>query len=206
MNREVAVSAAIRRGWLAALLPALVLVALPARGATSGGVRVNGVQVPGSLDRAGQKLVLNGAGVRTKWFIHAYVGALYLPRKESDARKIIDANEPMAITMHITTHFITPGRMKSATMEGFRKATHDDIGPIKPKIERLIHVFDKNIDDGDLYTLLYVPAEGTHVYKNGKLVLTVKGLKFKQALFGIWLCDKPAEKSLKKAMLGVTGS
>ncbi|HYW02841.1 MAG TPA: chalcone isomerase family protein [Gammaproteobacteria bacterium] len=189
------------RHALAAALVAL-LVSLPAVAANPGGVEVNGVQVPGTLERAGQKLVLNGAGVRTRWFIDAYVGALYLPHKESDAQKIIAADQPMAITMHITTHFITPGRMKHATMEGFRKATHDNIEPIKPKIERLIHVFDKNIDDGDVYTLLYVPHEGTRVYKNGKPVLAVQGLKFKQALFGIWLCDKPAEASLKKAMLG----
>ncbi|MEA3471658.1 MAG: chalcone isomerase family protein [Thermodesulfobacteriota bacterium] len=29
-----------------------------------------------------------------------------------------------------------------------------------------------------------------------------KGLEFKKALFGIWLGDKPAQRSLKKEMLG----
>ena len=30
----------------------------------------------------------------------------------------------------------------------------------------------------------------------------VKGKDFKKALFGIWLCDKPADKNLKAGMLG----
>ncbi|HCX90261.1 MAG: hypothetical protein COW04_00540 [Deltaproteobacteria bacterium CG12_big_fil_rev_8_21_14_0_65_43_10] len=31
------------------------------------------------------------------------------------------------------------------------------------------------------------------------------GLPFKKALFGIWLCDNPAQKSLKREMLGTVG-
>ena len=37
--------------------------------------------------------------------------------------------------------------------------------------------------------------------KNNKKVKTIKGLKFKQAAFGIWLCDDPADKDLKEGML-----
>ena len=28
------------------------------------------------------------------------------------------------------------------------------------------------------------------------------GMPFKEAIIGLWLCDKPADKSLKKGMLG----
>jgi len=28
------------------------------------------------------------------------------------------------------------------------------------------------------------------------------GMPFKEAIIGIWLCDKPADKNLKKGMLG----
>ncbi|HPH55225.1 MAG TPA: chalcone isomerase family protein, partial [Smithella sp.] len=54
----------------------------------------------------------------------------------------------------------------------------------------------------DVYDLVYTPAEGTQVYKNKQLKTTTKGLDFKKVLFGIWLCNKPADKALKSQMLG----
>ncbi|HYW91672.1 MAG TPA: chalcone isomerase family protein [Gammaproteobacteria bacterium] len=57
-----------------------------------------------------------------------------------------------------------------------------------------------------LLVLFAAPDEGTRVYRNGKLELPVKGLKFKQALFGIRLCNRPADAGLKKAMLGMERS
>ncbi|HEX4938642.1 MAG TPA: chalcone isomerase family protein, partial [Candidatus Kapabacteria bacterium] len=47
-----------------------------------------------------------------------------------------------------------------------------------------------------------VPNEGVKIFKNNELKNTVAGQEFKQALFGIWLSDKPAQKSLKDEMLG----
>ena len=47
-----------------------------------------------------------------------------------------------------------------------------------------------------------VPNEGVVVYKNGAKKGTIEGYDFKRALFGIWLCDKPADADLKSAMLG----
>jgi len=47
-----------------------------------------------------------------------------------------------------------------------------------------------------------VPGKGVEIYKNGQMISTIQGLEFKKALFGIWLCNKPAQESLKEAMLG----
>jgi hypothetical protein len=47
-----------------------------------------------------------------------------------------------------------------------------------------------------------VPGKGVEVYINGEYASVTEGLAFKKALFGIYLSDKPAQKSLKKAMLG----
>ena len=44
--------------------------------------------------------------------------------------------------------------------------------------------------------------EGVVVYKNGVKKGSIDGQDFKKALFGIWLCDKPADKDLKDEMLG----
>ena len=108
----------------------------------------------------------------------------------------------MAIRLHIISSMITSKKMEKATREGFEKATGGNIEPIKIQIEEFISVFKEEIKEGYIYDLIYVPGKGVQVTKNGELRSTIGGLPFKKAMFGIWLSDKPAQKSLKKAMLG----
>ncbi len=98
---------------------------------------------------------------------------------------------------------ITSKKMEKATREGFEKATGGNIGPIQVQIEEFISVFKEEIKEGDIYDLIYVPGKGVEVSKNNESRSMIKGLPFKKAMFGIWLSDKPAQKSLKKAMLSL---
>lgn len=163
---------------------------------------IAGMDFAESHELSKAELVLNGAGVRTKFFFKLYVGGLYLKQKSDDAEQIIQADEPMAIKLQIISSMITSEKMEKATREGFHKATDGNIAPIKSQIESFIAVFQEKIQPGDTYDLVYLPARGVDVYKNGTLHSSLAGLDFKQALFGIWLCDKPAQQSLKAAMLG----
>ena len=92
--------------------------------------------------------------------------------------------------------------MKDATTEGFQNSTNGNPAPYKDKIDTFISVFKDNIKIGDVYDMVYIPGEGTKVYKNKELKSTTKGLDFKKILFGIWLGNKPADKGLKDLMLG----
>ncbi|MDY6837770.1 MAG: chalcone isomerase family protein [Thermodesulfobacteriota bacterium] len=161
-----------------------------------------GITMPPSMQAGETQLLLNGAGVRTKWFMGLYVGGLYLNKRGHDPERIITADEPMAIRLHIISSLITSEKMEKATREGFENATGGDIAPIKAQIEQFISVFREKISENDTYDLIYVPGKGVEVYKNQELNCLIEGLAFKEALFGIWLCDKPAQKSLKQAMLG----
>jgi hypothetical protein len=163
---------------------------------------IGGINMPDSLTAGKDILTLNGAGIRTKFFIKAYVGGLYLKQKSSDANAIMNADEPMAIRLHIISKMITSDKMKDATMEGFQNATNGNIAPYKDKIDMFINVFSDSIKIGDIYDIIYIPGEGTKVYKNKELKTTTPGLDFKKILFGIWLCDKPADKGVKDLMLG----
>ncbi len=130
------------------------------------------------------------------------MGGLYLKEKSPDSKAIIEADEPMAIRLHIVSSMVTSKKMEKAWREGFEKATGGNIEPIKVQIEELISVFREEIKENDSYDLIYVPGKGVQVSKNSEFRTTIGGLPFKKALFGIWLSDKPAQKSLKKAMLG----
>ena len=163
---------------------------------------VAGVDVPESYTAGTTKLTLNGAGTRSKFFMDMYVASLYTPAEQTNARAIISADEPQAITLHIMSGMITSERMVEATEEGFESATNGNTAPLKADIDQFMAVFQSEIKDGDVFDLVYVPGEGVHVLKNGDHQDTVGDLAFKQALFGIWLSDSPAQKNLKKRMLG----
>lgn len=165
-------------------------------------VTVEGVDVPDTLSADSAELKLNGAGVRSKWFMDLYVGGLYVPETTDDAQQIIAADEPQAITLHIISGMITSDKMTSATLEGFESATDGNTGPIQPQIDAFMEVFKEEIKEGDVFELIYVPDNGVRVLKNGEERGVIEGMEFKQALFGIWLSDEPAQEDLKQAMLG----
>jgi hypothetical protein len=165
--------------------------------------RVVGVDVPESLESGGVTLVLNGAGIRTKLFLDVYVGGLYLKQRSADAAAIIGADEPMAIKLWIVTRLITNERMQKSIEEGFQKSTGGNTAPIRGEIDALIDVYAEEINDGDVFELVYLPEGGLQVSKNGVHTATIEcGLSFKRALFGIWLSDRSVQTSLKHGMLG----
>jgi len=163
---------------------------------------VAGIDVPDTYSAMGQELQLNGAGTRSKWFMDLYVGGLYVAEKVSDGQAVINADEPQAITLHITSGMITSERMTEATMDGFKSSTDGDLSAIQSDVDQFMSVFQEEIKEGDVFDLVYAPGEGVRVLKNGEQRDTVGDLEFKKALFGIWLSDKPAQKDLKKKMLG----
>ena len=166
-------------------------------------VTINDVTLPATMKAGESSVSLNGGGIRKKLFFKLYVGGLYLTEKKSDANAIINADEAMAVKLQITSGMISSDNMSEAINEGFEKSTGGNIAPLKDKISKFVDTFKKSeIVEGNVFDIVYVPGTGVESYKNGKLQSTIEGLEFKKALFGIWLCDEPADDDLKKAMLG----
>lgn len=164
--------------------------------------KIGGVEMPYTLKSEQTTLVINGAGIREKYFMDLYVGGLYLKAKKNDGAAIMAADETMAIRLHIVSGLITSEKMTTAVDEGFKNATNGNTTALQAKINQFKGVFSEKINKGDVYDLVYEPNKGVSILKNGKSVTVISGLDFKKALFGIWLCDKPADSGLKKAMLG----
>jgi hypothetical protein len=165
--------------------------------------RVAGIEIPETLETGGVSLILNGAGVRTKYFLDLYVSGLYLQQASVDATSILDADERMAIKLWIVTGLITSERMQESIEEGFQKSTRGNTAPIREKIDALIDVYDEEISDEDTFELVYVPGQGLKVNKNGVYRATIEcGLPFKRALFGIWISGQAVQTSLKRDLLG----
>ncbi|MCK8043390.1 chalcone isomerase family protein [Shewanella sp. 1CM18E] len=162
---------------------------------------VSGVQLNDSITVEGQTLVLNGAGVRSKFFIDLYVGSLYVPVNLNTAQAALDAPS-VAVRLNITSGMITADKMKDAINEGFDDATDGNTAPIAVKIEQFMGLFSAEIVEGDQFTLLADKVTGVTAYKNGQAQATIAGEDFRQAVLKIWLGNEPAQDSLKDAMLG----
>ena len=168
----------------------------------SGQTVISDVTLPATLDAGAVSLNLNGGGLREKLWIDLYVGGLYLTAKSADAQAIIDADKSMAIYIEIVSTLITSEKMIAAVDEGFVKSTKGKTEQFKTEIADFKAAFSETIEEKDKYKIVYQPDVGTAVSKNGKLLKTIKGYDFKKALFGIWLCDEPADEDLKEGMLG----
>jgi len=171
-------------------------------GFTQAQKKVGGVTLPGSEKFGKYELKLNGAGVREKLWIDLYAGGLYLSTPSSDANKIMNADEAMAVKLHIVSKLISSEKMIDAVREGFESSTNDNTKPIEDKIEQFIGFFEDEITKGDVFDITYQPGKGVVAYKNGKEKGTIEGMDFKKALFGIWLSRNPADDDLKEGMLG----
>ncbi len=164
---------------------------------------VAGVQLQESLTIEGSTLQLNGTGIRSKFFIDLYVGSLYTPTPEKSGALILSGKQSAAVRLNILSGMITSERMVDTVQEGFETATGGQVAPLQDRINKFLAVFTSEaIAKGDQFTLVSEPGAGVVAYKNGKKETTVSGEDFRSALFGIWLGDKPADKKLKKAMLG----
>ena len=182
---------------LLTMLMLSLMVSLPTQALT-----LKGVDVKESIKLENQELVLNGAGVRTKWFVEGYIAALYLTEKTNIAESVIEADAPMAVRLIITSNMITPKRMTDSTRDGFVSSTGGNIAPIENEVEELISAFKDKVEEGDVFDLVYLPNHGVTVYRNGEEKTNVKGLEFKKALFGIWISERGIQKSLRKKMMG----
>ena len=174
----------------------LCLTALSAAAVTVAGVKVNDTTTVN-----GQTLVLNGAGVRKKLFIKVYVGALYLPAKQSDAAAILAADTHREMVMHFVFN-VGKGKIAEAWEEGLEANTPNASADVKNAFKTLSSWMEE-MKDGQSIVLTYVPGTGTTVNVNGKVKGTLPGKATADAILATWIGPKPGPGSgFKNAVLG----
>lgn len=182
------------------LLSSLILACTAATAAS-----IEGVTVPDSLAVAdhGPALVLNGAGVRKKFFLDIYVAALYLQANSSDAATILSSPDPACVAMHFLHKKVSRKKIIGAWKDGLA-ANHSEaeMQALRPQLERFNSLF-QTVHRGDVIRICYLPDTGTEVRINNERRGTVPGEPFFHALLGIWLGAHPVSAELKKGMLGL---
>lgn len=181
--------------------PALVLLSLPAPAA-----EFEGVKLPDSVrvTEGGADLVLNGAGLRTRFMFRVYVGALYLPKKSAVPAAIINDGGAKRVMMHMLRD-VPADQFADALEDGLKNNNPAEVlAKLDAQVKQLRAVFAavKLAKSGDVILIDYLLGSGTRVTINGSVKTTIAGEDFNRALLRIWLGDKPADQDLKKGMLG----
>jgi hypothetical protein len=189
------------KSWIR--LPAAALLFLACLSAAA--VEVAGVQFEGVSEIAGNRLLLNGSGVRYKAVFKVYAAGLYLSRKADTPEQVAAAPGPkrMRITMLRDIDSGELGKLFSRGMaDNMDKSA---FSKLVPGVMRMSNIFSehKKLQAGDTFMIDWIPGSGT--------VITVKGMvqgapfkepEFFNALMSIWLGQAPADWMLKESLLG----
>jgi hypothetical protein len=166
---------------------------------------IAGVDIPDSIELADSDsgLLLNGAGIREKFFLDIYVGALYLPSRTSDADAILAGSGPASVLMHFLYSEVSRQKITEGWRDGLRaNITADEMQAIQAALDKFNTLF-LDVRKGDVIRIDYRPPSGTAVRINGEWRGSVADKTFFRSLLKVWLGTKPVSRSLKKAMLGV---
>ena len=163
---------------------------------------VSGKEFPESVEVGGAKLVLNGAGIRRKFFLKVYVGGLYLQSPSGDAAGIVAADAPKRVRL-VFLRNVSRADLKKAYRVGIERNSPDaQVDALVTKLDDLAAALPDVLREGSELAVTYVPGEGTTIVTGDGVRATVQGKDFADAMFRTWLGDRPADGSLKDAMLG----
>ena len=180
-------------------------LALFAAAAAVGAVEVHGIPFPEKARLGNAELVLNGAGVRAKFFLKVYAAGLYLPEKKQQTDGVLA--EKGAKHLHVVTIMdLTAAQFADALVEGIRKNLPEaEVAALQPRIDQFRDAILalKAAPKGTAIDIDWLPGTGTRLGFNGeKRGEEIPGEDFYRALLLIWLGEHPAESSLKDALLG----
>ena len=181
----------------AAALTVALVAAAGAEAAT-----VKGVAFPDVATIGGRECPLNGVGVRSKFFVKVYLGALYLASPTTDAAAAIAADEPKRVVMHFVHSRVGAEKIREGWAEGFRNNSGAELPALAERLEHFSSWFDADLLEGDEIIVTYEPGRGTAVLLRGEERGVIEGADFMRALWSVWLGAKPADGGLKKGMLG----
>lgn len=145
---------------------------------------------------------LNGVGYRKKFFVKVYIGALYTERLARSRDEVIALKGPRRVLLHFLHDEVSREKLVDAWNEGFEENLSDDrLRKLQPQIGKFNAMFP-SVKRGDVIYIDYIPGLGTRVTINREQKGVIAGRDFNNALMDIWLGREPADKKLKKAMLG----
>ena len=180
----------------------LILIGMMLVSAVTVAKTVEGVNLPDTVSVGDKTLVLNGAGVREKFFFDIYVAALYLPARNKDAGAILDADQPWRMRMNFLYSEVDREKLDKGWEEGFEaNVAPDKLPALRDRLKQFEAMF-VTLHKGDEVVMDYLPGSGVHVTVKGVDKGVVPGADFAKALLSVWIGPEPVTSSVKKRLLG----
>lgn len=173
----------------------LLLFSTPAMG-----LEIEGISIPETLN---SDLLLNGAGIRSKFFFKIYIAELYLEHPATKASAILDTPGRKRMTMHMLYDEVAREKLIDGWNDGFSgNLTAEQLKTLNPEIQQFNDLFI-DVHKGEEIILDYTPGQGTAVFIAGQHRGVITGADFNRALLSIWLGKSPINEDLRAALLGV---
>jgi hypothetical protein len=135
-------------------------------------------------------------------FFDIYVGALYLPSKAATTAEALDMPGPKKVTMTFLYKEVDREKLVNGWDEGFRQnQSAEAMAKLQERLQQFNGLF-VTARKGDVFIFDFLADGSTRVTLNGEQTGSIPGADFQKALLTVWLGDKPADKDLKKGMLG----
>lgn len=164
---------------------------------------IEGVNVPEEVMLGDTPLVLNGAGVRAKLFVKAYVGALYLPAPTRTPEEVIGSSGPKSVRL-VLLRDVEATSMLDELLARFRaNSSEEAYGQLRGRIDQFNGALP-NLRTGDVVRLDLSDSGRTDFWVNDALIASFIGDDFQAAVLRLWLGDHPADEKLKQALLGLS--
>ncbi len=192
-----------RKGFLGAALAACSAVVMPSLAWAQS--KLGDVIFPNDITLGGQKLFINGYGMRFRFGFRVYAAALYTPSKFAKNEEVIKPT--VAKRMHLVAQRDVKGddfgKLFTRAME--ENMTKEDFSKIINGVIRMGTIFAdaKQFAKGDVIIVDVVPGTGLITTFRGKQQgEPIKEPEFSQAMMQIWFGKKPADEQLRVALLG----
>jgi hypothetical protein len=187
---------------LALALIAAALLPFAAPAAEVGGVKLDDKV---SIAPNAPELALNGAGVRTRFFLKVYAAGLYLTEKKTAAPEALALGGPKRFAM-VMLRDVTAPQLTDALNDGFKANNSPaDQERYKTQLAELTAIMSAlgGAKRGEVEALDYLPGSGTRVLHGGEAKgKPIPDEGFYRALLKVWLGDNPVDADLKKGLLG----
>jgi hypothetical protein len=196
-----------RSSWVLSF--ATLLFAASAWATPSEALRVGGVSFAPTAKLGAKELQLNGAGVRQQSAQALYAAALYLEKKQSLTEAAIQDTgaKRLSVTM---LRDVNAGEMSDLLAAGLKSNSSDAdlLGLVSEVFALSTLIADtRSLRAGDSFQIDWSPTAGTsiQVQQKGQTKPAVKvfpNAHLMPAMLRIWLGERPADPTLKSALLG----
>ncbi len=164
------------------------------------GLEVAGVNVAPTVSVGQKSLVLNGAGIRKKFVIKVYVGALYLERKAASRDELLKDEGDKLLRMSFVYKKVEKKQIVDVFAEGLANNSPSVASTADAKA--FLSWFTSDFVAGDTVDV-FMGSDGTvSATQNGKALGTVRNPALARAVLLIWFGEKPGDAGLAKGMLG----